>query len=488
MDSSTAVSAPTPMSIPVLINREYALLWTGQAISLLGDAVFTPTLVLWIATHVARGEPWAPAAVGALVFAQAVPQIILGPIAGVFADRLPKRSTMLTMDAARSLLLCLLMVASGAMSLMFRATLPRTELLGAIYATVVLVTACSQLFVPARLALIGEIVPDAFRERASGLAQTSSALSTIIGPAIAAGLFFTVGVGAALGLDALSFLVSFVCILFVPAPTTVRAEHDAGSFSREFLGGLLLVATNRVLRALLVTGVVFVLGEAALTTLSIFFLQQNLHASARLFGLLGSAQGAGALVGALLAGWIARRLGPARALWAAAMSFGVLTLILSRLTSFPPALLLIGLTGATFAVMEVAETPLLLRAAPPEYVGRVVAILLPAYSVSDTVSALTAGWLASTVLFGLHAHILGTSFGPIDTIFAGAALLTLVAGAYAMVNLRSAGSGDSDDDRAPSVERAAENPESVSMETHTTSTLRPIVSPGVERSSPGQMG
>lgn len=465
MDSSTAASAPAAKRFPVLINREYALLWTGQAISLLGDAVFAPTLVLWIATHVARGESWAPTAVAALVLAQTIPQITVGPIAGVFADRWPKRSTMLAMDAGRAVVLSLLIVVSGATPLLTGPSLPRSSLLGLIYATVVMVTVCSQFFVPARLALIGEIVPDASREQASGLAQSSSAVSAIIGPAIAAGLFFTVGVGAALGLDALSFVVSFVCILFVSAPRTARGGHEAGSFALEFLGGLRLVATNPVLRALLVTGVVFVLGEAALTTLSIFFLQQNLHASARLFGLFGSAQGIGALVGAILAGWIAKRLGPARALWTAAMTFGVLTLILSRLTSFSPALLLIGLAGATFAVMEVAETPLLLRAAPPEYVGRVVAILLPAYSVSDTISALAAGWLASTALYGLHTRVLGMAVGPIDTIFVVAGLLTLIAGGYAMVNLRSISLGGLDDARARTGARATEKPETVSMTT-----------------------
>jgi hypothetical protein len=51
----------------------------------------------------------------------------------------------------------------------------------------------------------------------------------------------------------------------------------------------------------------------------------------------------------------------------------------------------------------------------------VVAILLPLQSLGETVSSLAAGWLAGTVLYGLHAYILSLTFSPIATIYAGAA-------------------------------------------------------------------
>ncbi len=59
-------AAPAPVPTPgvekpgLLINRGFALLWAGQAVSNLGDWVYNTTLVLWIATRLAHGESWAP--------------------------------------------------------------------------------------------------------------------------------------------------------------------------------------------------------------------------------------------------------------------------------------------------------------------------------------------------------------------------------------------------------------------------------------------
>src|SRR5947209_12832846 len=95
----TTVAATPPASItPFFISRNYALLWSGQAISLLGDTLLATTIVLWIATRVAAGVSWAPLAVGVAFLAKEIPEFIVGPVAGVYADRWDKRRTMLAMD------------------------------------------------------------------------------------------------------------------------------------------------------------------------------------------------------------------------------------------------------------------------------------------------------------------------------------------------------------------------------------------------------
>ena len=73
---------------------------------------------------------------------------------------------------------------------------------------------------------------------------------------------------------------------------------------------------------------------------------------------------------------------------------------------------------------------------PREYLGRVMAVINPASSLTSVVSITLAGSLASTVLSGFHAHLLGTTFGAIDTIFTGTGLLIMAGGLYAMLNLR----------------------------------------------------
>jgi MFS family permease len=57
--------------------------------------------MLWIGTIIARGRPWAPAAVSGTLIAAAIPALVVGPFAGVFVDRWDRRRTMMTADAAR---------------------------------------------------------------------------------------------------------------------------------------------------------------------------------------------------------------------------------------------------------------------------------------------------------------------------------------------------------------------------------------------------
>jgi predicted MFS family arabinose efflux permease len=212
------------------------------------------------------------------------------------------------------------------------------------------------------------------------------------------------------------------------------AEGDSGDLTAELMDGLRIVLSSGVLRILLVAGVLVSIGFAALQTLAVFFLRQNLHASPSLFGLLAGAQGAGALVGAALGGSLAERIGVGRLLWRAVILLGVIFVLFSRMSSFTPALALLFLTGATFAVMEVSESPLLMRATPRAHLGRVSAILFPIFGLASAGSAVAAGWLAG-VLRGLHVAALGTVFGPLDTVIAGAGLLVIAGGVYARAGI-----------------------------------------------------
>jgi hypothetical protein len=70
-----------------LLGRNFALLWTGQGISLFEEVVFDATLILWIATSIARGQAWAPLAVSGVLLAALAPTMVAGLFAGVLVDR-----------------------------------------------------------------------------------------------------------------------------------------------------------------------------------------------------------------------------------------------------------------------------------------------------------------------------------------------------------------------------------------------------------------
>jgi len=184
-----------------LINRNYAKLWYGQAVSTIGDYAFDTTLVLWVATILARGRAWAPAAVSGVLLAVGAAVLLVGPFAGVFVDRWNRRGTMLRTEVIRGVLTGLLAIAS------FLPThvLPIWAWLTVIYAVVFILNAAGQFFGPARFATIGDIVTgEADRARAAGIGQATTATATIIGPPLAAPLLFTVGLQWALLFNAMS--------------------------------------------------------------------------------------------------------------------------------------------------------------------------------------------------------------------------------------------------------------------------------------------
>ena len=146
-----------------LINRDYARLWYGQAVSAVGDSVFATTLVLWVSQVLAGGRSWAPAAVSGILVAAAAAFALVGPIAGVFVDRWNRKSTMMRTEVIRGAMV------AGLLGLSFVPVhdLPVGLWLAAVYLVVFVLHASGQFFSLARFATTGDVVQgeEAGRER-----------------------------------------------------------------------------------------------------------------------------------------------------------------------------------------------------------------------------------------------------------------------------------------------------------------------------------
>ena len=361
MDPTTtgpASSATVARKPGLLINGNYGRLWLGHTISIFGDFIFDTTLVIWIAAVLARGQSWAPLAVSGVFIATTVPMLFVGPIAGVFVDRWNKRRTMLVMDAARAALVALLILSAGVVPLPFLpdGRLPLFWQLGVVYAVVFLLNTLSQFFRPASLALTGDIVPQDYQARAMGLSQTSASIAMILGPTLAAPLFVAVGPEWALGIDALSFVVSYLLIQTVSAPPAASSIADGirPNFWKEFGLGLRFFLRSRVLVILTISAAILMLGGGALNTLDYFFVTENLHASTAYFGLLQGAMGVGMILGAILAGVFAQKIGLVRTLWLSLLGMALLITAYARSTDIWVAIAVIGVAGVPQAALNVA--------------------------------------------------------------------------------------------------------------------------------------
>jgi len=307
-----------------------------------------------------------------------------------------------------------------------------------IYCIVFLASVCGQFFNPALFALVGDIVPDPHRARASGLSQVTNSTASMIGPPLATFLVFSVGVQWALLFNALSFLVSFLTLLLVQSPPSATSVTPGrrGHFFLEFKAGIHFFLLNAALMAILVSLILTILGSSSLNVLNIFFVTQNLHTSANWYGFLGTAYGLGALVGAaVMGGGFTQRLGVTRTYWLSVLFVSATMFVYARVTIFPPALVVFFLIGLSNSAVNVALGPLLLRITPRELIGRVTSVLAPVLGLASTFSIAGTSFLASSVLQNFHVVWLGISFTTLDTIFTGGGILVLIGGLYAMVNL-----------------------------------------------------
>jgi len=417
-------------------NRNWQLLWWGQAVSLVGDYVFDTTVVLWVAAVIAKDQPWGPAAVGGVLIAASVPMLAVGSFAGVYVDRWNRRRTMLATDLIRAAIIAAMLVVPA-----LGDRLSVTAQLVLVYAGVFAVSCTSQFFNPARFATIGAVVHPEDQPRAGGLSQATAAMAAIIGPPLAAPLLFSVGVQWALAVNAASFLISYAAVYAIRIGAGPEAAHADGepkrrSLGREYSEGLKFFARNKVLQTIGISVVIVMLGVGALNALDVFFVTENLHADASLLGTLAASFGVGSVVGALLAGAIGGKVGIGRLYWIGLLFMGLALIGYSRTTTLAPAFVLLFLAGVPVAIVNSVVGPILLRVTPAHMLGRIISLLTPLTQLAAILSMAAAGFLASTTLRDLHLEVAGVTFGRIDTIFLVGGVLTVAGALWAAMRLR----------------------------------------------------
>jgi MFS family permease len=276
-----------------LRHRDFRLLWSGMAVSLVGDGIFLiavawETYVLWNA----------PAALSIVGIGMTVPTVVFLLVGGVLSDRHDRRLLMLWADVVRAAAVACLA------ALVFADALRLWELVA-----LVAVYGCgTAFFTPAFEAIVPDLLPAEDLAAANSLDQFVRPIALrLLGPALG-GWLVAAGAGLAFTVDAVSFAASAVAVLLLRPRKRASAEHAShGTAVREgldfirrrvWLWGTLVAAAGAYL--------VF-LGPSEV--LLPYMVKNELHASARDLGLVFAAGGVGA-VGAAV--WMGQRGHPRR--------------------------------------------------------------------------------------------------------------------------------------------------------------------------------
>ena len=283
-----------PIDVPLAQNRDFRVLLTSQGISSLGDGVSFAALPLLVLAL--TGSGFAMGIVGAL---QTLPDLFLGMVAGAIADRSDRKRMMFLADLGRAGLTALIpiSVAVG----------------GPTMAVILLVAAPTSIlrsfFLAGYTASVPALVGRSQVGRANSYFEAIYSAGYIVGPAIAGVLAATIGPGPTLAIDALSFAVSALGLLFVRRDLRAPVDRPRRRLLTEIREGIDFIAANPTLRTvILFWGATSILLAPLVTALAVH-VTRDLGEPPSVLGLILASYGVGTVLGSLLT---ARRIGRGR--------------------------------------------------------------------------------------------------------------------------------------------------------------------------------
>jgi MFS family permease len=406
-----------PDGAGLLCNADFVRLWAAATISVFGSLVTRTALpwtaILWLDADASD--------VALLRAAEIAPAVALALAAGVWADRLRRRPTLIAADVARAALLL---------------TVPAAAWLGALrlehlFAVALAVGAFSVFFDVAHLAYLPTLVPrDRLAAANSRLSATGHAAEV---GAFASGGFLVQLLGApfALVVDAVSFVVSALLLARIRGVEPAAVGATGEGVWRELRAGVAAVLEHPLLRPLGIAALAQSFAFGLVGTVYLLYVTEELGFQPGALGLIFAVGGVSSIAGALVAVRAADALGTGRAIIGglALLPLATLLLPLAPGATLVGAALLVGhqLGDGFDVVARVNEVSLRQRVTPDALLGRVNGSLHFATHAALLAGTLAGGWIGETA--GLRATLV---------LAAGVALLGVVPVVYSPVRVTRA--------------------------------------------------
>ena len=356
-------------------NLELRRMFAAHAVSRAGDAFNTVALVVLAFDLTGSGF-----GVAGVVAFEVLPILLFGAVAGLAADRFPRRSVMIAADLGRA-------VAAASLALW-------PDSLGFTFAVAFALSLGSILFNPASSSLIPELVDDEDLVTANSVLWTVAVVAQIVLAPTAGLLIASAGVGAAFGVNAASFLVSALLLRRLAAGRTRAPLRGRGWAA--VVAGASAVRRHALLRRLAVVQVLASLSAGATGGLLVVLAERRLDVGPSGFGTLLAAIGAGAATGPAL---LRRLIRPSRRGWLFgpyAVRGGV-DLALATTTNAVVAGAGLFVYGMSTSTGMVAYQSTLQQTVPHDVRGRAFALFDVLWNAARLVSLGVGGLLVETV-------------------------------------------------------------------------------------------
>ncbi len=369
--------------------------WAGDSVSEIGSQVTLLALPLLAALSLHASA----AQMGFLTAAGTAPNLIFGLLAGVWIDRVRRRRLMIAADFARTLLLLSIPAVwfFGDMRI------------GLLYVVTFLNGTLKVFADIAYMSYLPELVGRENLLEGNSKLQSSASFAQVVGPGMAGILVGVFGAAYAVLIDAMSFLVSAIFLRQIRTP---ESEPDR-SIKRPALipairQGFGLAVGNAMLRAMLLSSAMTSLFGYVFMAVYVLYMVNVLGLSSTAVGLVFALGGLGALIGAMIAAPIARRIGVGPAIIVGRVLFGLCGAPVPLAVLFPSVALPMVLAAEfsqwlTLLIADVNSMSLRQAITPDRYLGRINATSKFVVGGSIPIGSLIGGALGE--LIGLKATL-----------------------------------------------------------------------------------
>jgi MFS family permease len=385
-------------------HRDFLKLWTGETVSVFGDAITMLAVPIIAATvlNVTAFEFALLTTMGMLPF------IFLSLPAGVWVDRLRRRPILIVGDLGRALALATIPVAFAFDVLT----------IWQLYAVALVVGTLTVFFDVAYQSYLPSLVDRDQLVDGNAKLQITQSAAQILGPGMAGGLIQLVTAPFAMLLDALSFLCSAAFVAWIRKPEPPIEPHDEAvhgpkpSMRSEMAVGLRYVTRHPWLRPIAATtGLGNFFGNVAYAIFVLYLVRER-GLTAGEIGLAFSLGSFGVLLGALVASRSARVLGLGRTLVFSQIVGALEWLLVAALPNeliLPAVIAGVFIGGFSSVVWNVNQVSLRQAITPPRMQGRMNASMRFIVWGTIPVGALLGGVLGTTI--GLHETIWVAAIG-----------------------------------------------------------------------------
>ncbi len=379
---------------PALKNRRYFYLWLGLLISIAGSQMQISALFWHIRTL--TGSP-NPLALGGVGLARILPVIFFSLVSGPVADAFNRRQILFITQS---------LLALNALALALLTFTNHIELWH-IYALTALQAATIAFDLPARQAMVPNLVPVKDLSNAFSMQSIASNTGSVLGPMLGGVVIAALGQGYTYFFNAVSFLAVIVALVLI-GPVAQETRKSAGVNLSAMKDGFRFIFTRPMILSTMLLDFVATFFASANTMMPIVA-RDILKVGEVGYGFLSAAQSVGSVLAALVISQlhILRRQGPVF-LWAVVV-FGLATVLFGLSHIFFLALLALVIMGAADAVSTIIRNTIRQLQTPDQIRGRMTSINQIFFQGGPQLGEVEAGVVAQ--LFGVPAAIISGGIG-----------------------------------------------------------------------------